>query len=157
MTAMTIRFQTELTQTGKTTTGIVVPADVIAQLGAGARPALVVRVNGYSYRSTVGVMGGKSMLPFSAQHRDASGIKGGDAIEVELERDLAPRTVDMPEDLAQALAAESDLHEAFLKQAPSRQKADVESVLGAKAVETRARRVAAIIAKLKGPDGNREP
>ena len=149
MTAPTIRFSTQLLQTGGTTTGIVVPPEVIAQLAGGGRPALVVSVNGYAYRTTVGVMRGKSMLPFSAAHREASGLKGGDAIEVEVALDLEPRTVDLPEDLEAALAAAAGLREAFLKQAPSRQKADVEAVAGAKAADTRTRRIAAIVAKLQ--------
>ena len=149
MTAQTIRFNTQLLQTGATTTGIVVPPEVIAQLAAGGRPALVVSVNGYSYRTTVGVMGGKSMLPFSAAHREASGLKGGDPVEVEVALDLEPRTVELPGDLEAALAAAPGLRAAFLKQAPSRQKADVEAVAGAKAADTRARRIAAILAKLQ--------
>ena len=90
------------------------------------------------------------MLPFSAQHRDASGLSGGDAIAVELEIDRAPRTVDIPADLGEALDATSGLREAFLKQAPSRQKADVENVLSAKSPDTRARRIEAILARLGG-------
>lgn len=150
MSPIPIRFDTVLLQTGKTTTGIVVPPDAIAGLGLGGRPALIVRVNGYSYRSTVGVMGGKAMLPFSAQHREASGIKGGDPIAVELEPDTAPRTVELPADLEQALAQHSALRQIFMKQAPSRQKADVQAVMDAKAPETRARRIAAIVKKLGG-------
>lgn len=145
-----VRFDTILTQTGEKTTGIVVPPIVITQLGGGARPALLVSVNDYSYRTTVGIMGGKSMLPFSAQHRELSGIKGGDPITVTLEIDRAPRTVDIPNDLNRALAGAPGLLDAFRKQAPSRQKADVENVTGAKSDETRARRVAAIVARLGG-------
>ena len=43
-------------------TGIVVPDEIIEQLGAGRRAAVVVNVNGYQYRSTAGVMGGKHMI-----------------------------------------------------------------------------------------------
>ena len=149
MSAEPIRFHTELLQTGANT-GIVVPPAVIAQLARGGRPAVAVSVNGYQYRTTVGVMGGKSMLPFSAAHREASGLKGGDAIDVELTLDLAPRTVDLPQDLEAALAAEPALQAAFQKLAPSHKKAHVEAVTGAKAPETRARRVAAVLAKLRG-------
>ena len=61
--------------------------------------------------------------------------------------DTAPRTVDLPDDLATALA-DAGLREAFDKLAPSHQKAHVTSVEGAKAAETRARRIAAVVAKL---------
>ena len=86
-------------------TGIELPADVIAALGAGKRPPVVVNVNGYEYRSTVAPMGGKFLLPFSAERRKESGIGGGDAIDVELTLDTAPRVVEVPDDLRAALDA----------------------------------------------------
>jgi hypothetical protein len=64
-----MRFRTTIQQTGKNTTGIPVPDDVVAALGSGKRPAVTVTVNGYSYRSTVASMGGVSMVSLSAEHR----------------------------------------------------------------------------------------
>src|ERR1700710_1915867 len=87
-----VKFSTTMFQDGNNT-GVEVPADVVAALGAGKRPAVVVNVNGYEYRSTVAPMGGRFLLPFSAARRQESGIKGGDAIDVELSLDKAPRTV----------------------------------------------------------------
>lgn len=150
MTAKTIKFMAELTKTGTNTTGIIIPPTVIDELDAGKRPAVVVKVNDYTYRTTVGTMRGHSMLPFSASHRAESGLSGGDAIEVELSVDTAPRETKIPDDLAKALSAAGALEGAFRKQAPSRQRADVESVSSAKASETRARRIAAIVDRLKG-------
>jgi hypothetical protein len=40
------------------------------------RLPVVVNVNGYEYRSTVAPMGGKYLLPFSADRRKESGIQG---------------------------------------------------------------------------------
>lgn len=131
-------------------TGIEVPADVLEALDAGKRPPVVVTVNGYSYRSTVAPMGGKYLLPFSAERRSESGISGGDAIDVELDLDSAPRVVEVPEDLRTALDSSPDAAAAWAKLSYSRQKADVTSVLGAKAADTRARRIAAVVAKLAG-------
>jgi hypothetical protein len=145
-----IRFKSTLKQTGTNTTGIVVPREIMDRLAAGARPALAVRVNHYSFRTTVGVMGGRSLLPFSAEHRKASKLEGGDAIEVELQLDQAPRTVDLPEDLEKALKADPDIHAVFLKLAPSRRKAAILNVLGAKAAATRARRISALVSALSG-------
>jgi hypothetical protein len=45
------------------------PADVVASLGAGKRPAVRVTINGYTYRNTVAVHGGEFLLGVSAQHR----------------------------------------------------------------------------------------
>jgi hypothetical protein len=144
-----MKFSTTMSQMGNNT-GIEVPADVVAALGAGKRPPVVVNVNGYEYRSTVAPMGGKYLLPFSADRRDESGIKGGDAIEVELTLDTAPRTVEIPDDLKAALDASPTAAAAWQKLSYTHRKEHVRSVLDAKKAETRTRRIAAAIAKLEG-------
>jgi len=121
-----------------------------SRLGAGKRPPVVVTVNGYEYRSTIASMGGRHLLPFSAERRNESGIAGGDPIDVELTVDTAPRVVDVPADVQAALAASATALGAWAKLSYSHQKAHVTSVLGAKAAETRARRIAAVVAKLEG-------
>ncbi|WP_243074372.1 YdeI/OmpD-associated family protein [Microbacterium sp. SS28] len=141
-----MRFETTMLLMGNNT-GIEVPPEVIEALAGGKRPAVAVTVNGFEYRSTVGVMGGKSLIPFSSDKRAATGIGGGDAITVDVELDTAPRTVDVPDDLAAALAG-AGLREAFDALSPSSRKAHVTSVESAKAAETRARRVDAVVAKL---------
>ena len=133
-------------------TGIEVPADVVAALGAGKRPPVVVNVNGYEYRSTVAPMGGKFLLPFSAERREESGIGGGDAIDVELTLDTAPRIVEVPDDLRAALDASPTAAAAWEKLSYSNRKAHVTSVLGAKAAETRARRIAATSSSSRADD-----
>ncbi|TXK16344.1 DUF1905 domain-containing protein [Homoserinibacter sp. GY 40078] len=142
-----MRFATTLLKMGNNT-GIEVPPEVIEGLGAGKRPPVIVTVNGFRYESTVGVMGGKSLIPFSSDKRAATGLSGGEAIEVELELDASPRIVEPPTDLAEALAADPAAAAAWERLAPSRRKAHVTSVESAKAAETRARRVAAVVAKL---------
>ena len=131
-------------------TGIEVPPDVIEALGAGRKPAVTVTVNGYEYRSTVAVMGGRHLIPFSSDKRAATGIQGGDPIVVDVEVDTAPRTVEVPDDLAAALEATPGARAAFDALSPSARKAHVTNVESAKAPETRQRRVDAIVAKLAG-------
>jgi Bacteriocin-protection, YdeI or OmpD-Associated/Domain of unknown function (DUF1905) len=143
-----MRFSTTLSQFGNNT-GIEVPTEVVSELGAGKR-AVVVKVNGFEYRSTLAVMNGKHLLPFSAERRRESGIAGGDPIDVELTVDGAPRTVDVPDDLQAALAAAPSAATAWEKLAPSYKKEHVTAVLGAKAAETRVRRIAAVVTKLGG-------
>ncbi|HAN24971.1 MAG: hypothetical protein CMH36_02285 [Microbacterium sp.] len=145
---MTQRFETTMSQFGNNT-GIEVPPAVLEALGGGKRPAVVVSVNGYEYRSTVGVMQGLFLVPFSSDKRAATGIGGGDAITVELALDTAPREVEVPADLAAALAS-AGLTDAFAALAPSHRKAHVVSVESAKAADTRSRRVEAVITKLAG-------
>ena len=141
-----MHFETNLLLSGNNT-GIEVPPEILDQLGGGKRPPVNVTVNGYAYRSTVATMGGKHLIPFSSDKRAETGIKGGDPISVELSLDTAPRTVEVPDDLATALA-DAGVRDAFDKLAPSHQKAHVTSVEGAKAADTRARRVGAVVEKL---------
>ena len=45
---------------------------------------MLVNVNGYEYRNTVGMMGGRHMISISAAVRKATGLKGGDPIRLTL-------------------------------------------------------------------------
>lgn len=144
---MTVTFTATLELARVNATGIEVPSDVVDTLGGGRRAAVVVSLGGYSYRSTIGSMGGRSLLPVSAEHRTAAGLAAGDTVEVSLTLDTAPRTVDLPEDLAAALEA-AGVRSAFDALSPSRQKAHVTSVTGTAVAETRARRVARAVKSL---------
>lgn len=139
---------TVLQAEGKNATGLQVPAEVITALGAGKKPKVRVHLNGYIYRSTVAAYGDVYMLPLSAEHREAAGLKAGDGVEVLLELDTEPRTVTVPDDLAAALAEQSRAREAFDTLNYSTRKEFVRQVESAKAQETRVRRIAGIVAKL---------
>lgn len=143
-------FKTVLWAAGGNNVGIVVPEEVVASLGRGKRVPVVVTIDGgYSYRNTIASMGGKFLISFNAETRRATGRGAGDEVEVTLDYDDAPRTMEPPADLAAALA-EAGVSEAWTKLAPSHQKAHVTAIESAKAPETRARRIAAAVAKLRG-------
>jgi hypothetical protein len=143
-----MRYETTMAQTGNNT-GIPVPEEVVEALGGGKRAAVSVTVNGYAYRSTVGSMGGRYLIPFSSDKRKESGIAGGDPIVVDLELDTTPRDVEVPADLAAALDA-AGLRSAFDRLPPSHRKAHVTAVNEAKTAATRERRIAATVAKIGG-------
>jgi len=82
-----MKFRTTIRQSEGSATGIEIPDDVMAALGAGKKPPVKLSVNGYAYRSTVATVDGKSMVGFSAAHRTASGLNGGDAVDVDIEVD----------------------------------------------------------------------
>lgn len=103
---------------------------------------------GYSYASTVASMGGKFLVPVSAEHRVAAGIEAGQAVLVDLVLDTAPRVVVAPADLAAALDATPAARTAFDALSYSNQRRHTLSVEAAKAADTRARRVAAVVADL---------
>jgi Bacteriocin-protection, YdeI or OmpD-Associated/Domain of unknown function (DUF1905) len=144
-----MRFRTTIVQSGKTTTGIQVPDEVMEALGSGKRPAVKVTVNGYSYRSTVASMGGVFMVSLSAEHRAGAGVAGGDEVEVDLELDSAPREVTVPPDLAAALDAEPAARATFDGLSYSNKSWHVLQVTGAKTEETRQRRIAKSVEALK--------
>jgi Bacteriocin-protection, YdeI or OmpD-Associated/Domain of unknown function (DUF1905) len=135
------RFRTSLLATGKTTTGIEVPPEVIERLGAGKRPAVLVTIGSYTYRSTVGVMGGRSLIPVSADNRRQARIAAGDDLDVTLELDTAPRHVELPADLAEALGRDDAARRFFDGLSASQKKWHVQSVESAKTPETRQRRI----------------
>ena len=134
-------FKAVVQLNGKTATGIEVPAEVLTQLGAGKRPAVSVMLNGYTYRSTIGSMGGRSLIPVSSDVRAAAHVKAGDELEVEIELDSAPREVDIPADLAEALAGDAEAKGFFSGLSYSQKRWYVLPVEGAKAADTRRRRV----------------
>lgn len=143
-----MRFVTTLLQgESKNVVGIVVPPSVIEALGSGKRPPVTVTLNGYSYRSTVAVMGGAFMVGVAAEHRQQAGVVGGQTLDVDIELDTQPRTVEVPPDLAQALESAGALAR-FDALAPSHRKEHVRGVNDAKAPETRLRRIEAVVAKV---------
>jgi hypothetical protein len=136
-----MEFRAEVEQTGKTTTGIAVPPEVVDGLGGGKRPKVTVTINGKTYRSSVASMGGRFMVGVSAENRSLTGVSGGDVVDVDLELDSAPRVIEVPEDFAAALEVVPDAKAAFHRLSYSHQRQHVDAVTGAKQPETRRRRI----------------
>lgn len=103
-----VSFSSVLLLAGKTATGIQVPDEVVAKLGDSKKPDVLATLNGYTYRTTVATMTGKYMLPVSAEVRNHAKIVAGDNVTVNLELDLAPREVTIPDDFRQALSANTN-------------------------------------------------
>ena len=133
----------------KNATALPVPAEAVAALGAGRRPKVKVSLNGHTYRTTLVVMGDQFMIPFSAENREAAGLKAGDTVEIVLALDTEPRIVEVPGDLMTALSA-AGAAAAFDALSYSARKEYVRQVESARAEETRSRRIAGIVAQLSG-------
>lgn len=144
-----MKFQATILQGGKTATGIQVPEAVVTALGASRKPAVKVTLNGYTYRSTIAVMGGRYMLPVSADVRAKAGVGGGDTLEVEIALDTEPRVLSVPADFAAALDEEPAARAFFDGLSYSNRQRHVLQVEGAKAADTRARRIEKSVAMLK--------
>jgi hypothetical protein len=134
-------FKTTLLQAGKTATGIKIPSEVIEKFGAGKKPAVKVTINGFTYRSTVAVMGGAFMVGVSAENRAGANVKGGDKIDVTLELDTEERVVEVPTGFQKILNKNPLAKKQFDSLAYSRRKEIVRSINDAKTEETRQRRI----------------
>jgi hypothetical protein len=134
-------FRTTLQRFGPNNTGIEVPEEVLAGLGRGRRVAVVATVNGYTYRTSVAPYMGRIVMPFSSEHRAASGLGGGEEIEVELVPDDDPREVVVPPDLATALAGAPEAHAFFTGLSYTHRRSYVLWIEEAKKPATRAARV----------------
>jgi len=144
-----MRFRTVIEQSGKTATGIRIPDEVVAALGAGKRPPVRVTINGFTYRSTVAVLGGAFMVGVSAENRAGANVVGGDDVDVELELDTEPRVVTELPDSAAALDAEPMARRTFDGISRSDRSWHVLQVEGARTDETRQRRIARSIEMLR--------
>jgi Bacteriocin-protection, YdeI or OmpD-Associated/Domain of unknown function (DUF1905) len=148
-TPTTQTFTTTLLAGGGNNVGIHVPDDVVLAFGRGRRLPVVVTVDGgYRYRNTVAPMGGRFLISFNAETRAATGRGAGDEVEVRLDYDDAPRTVDVPPILADALQAAPAAAERWAALSYTKQKVHALAVEGAKTDETRDRRVAKVIGEL---------
>jgi hypothetical protein len=144
-----MRFRTTLLRGDKTATGIRVPAEVVEALGAGKRPKVLVTIRGFTYRSSIAVMGGDYMIGVSAENRAGAGVAGGDEVDVDLELDTAPREVTVPADFAAALDAEPNARRTFDGLSYSNKSWHVLQIDGARSDETRQRRIAKSVEALR--------
>ncbi|MEO7447001.1 MAG: DUF1905 domain-containing protein, partial [Humibacillus sp.] len=90
-----MEFTTELVAMGGTTTGFVVPEEVVASLGAGRRPKVAATVGGHTWRTSIASIGGRFLLGASAAVRADAGLTAGETYLVTVELDTAPRTIEV--------------------------------------------------------------
>jgi hypothetical protein len=124
--------------------------DEVARVGGG-RKAFPVRVtvNGHTLRLRVARMGGENMIGFSKAARQEAGLEPGDEIDVEIALDDAPREVEVPAGLQTALDGDPDARRAFDALSFTHRKEYARWVAEAKKPETRDRRIAETLERLK--------
>lgn len=114
----------------------------VADVGEGAkRFPVVATVNGYTWRTSVARMGGEFLVGLNREVRQGAGVEAGDEVDVHLELDSAPREVEVPTDLAAALAADPQAGATFDRMAFTHRKEYARWITEAKRDETRQRRV----------------
>src|SRR5204863_6178549 len=132
-----------------------VPPETLTALGQRKRAPVKVTINGYTYRTTIAVYGGKSYLGVRREVREAAGVKAGDPLTVGLEYDAELRAVDLPQALRRALEADAAAAAAFEKLSYTRKKEFIQWVTGAKRAETQRRRMEEAMAMLGARRGRR--
>jgi Bacteriocin-protection, YdeI or OmpD-Associated/Domain of unknown function (DUF1905) len=143
-----VRFTTTLLKFGPNNTGIEIPDEILTALGRGRRVKVVATVNGYTYRTSIAPAMGRILMPFSSEHRAATGLRGGEEIEVDVVPDDAPREVEVPADLAVGLDGSPEAGAFFATLSYTNKRAYVLWIEGAKKPETRVARVAKAVEML---------
>jgi hypothetical protein len=144
-----MRFRATFESSGKTATGIRVPADVVEALGAGKRPPVRITIGAHTYRSTIATRGDRYLVGVSAENRALAEVAAGDEVEVDIELDTDTREVTVPADLAAALELESGARRFFDGLSISQKQWYVIPIEHAKKPDTRRRRVAKAVGMLR--------
>ena len=129
-------------------TAVEVPADIMTALGPEARPPIVITINGHSWRSRVAAMRGQCLVGISRAQREACGIAAGDVVDIDLERDDAPRDVPEPQDLADALNGDAKARAAFDRLPFGLKRKHVATIEEAKSAKVRQRRLEKLVVTL---------
>jgi hypothetical protein len=141
---MTLQIHTVLVPFGPATAIELTDAQV-AELGGGKRAAVVVGIGTRTARVRLGVMGGRNLIGLSKAVRAELGVDIGDEVDATVDLDTAEREVEVPEDLAAALAARPGARAVFDALTFTRRKELARGVAEAKRPETRERRIVAVV------------
>ena len=144
-----MKFRAKVLLAGKTATGVEVPAKVVDGLGSTKRPLVSVSINGYTYRSAIAPMGGVYMLGISEEVRNNAKVKAGDTVDVDVVLDTKPRDVEVPPELAKALAKDAKAKKYFESLSYSGKYRLVAPIANGKTAETRERNLAKAMKELK--------
>ena len=125
-----------------------VPFDLEEAFGR-ARPPVKVTIRGHTWRTTPGVYDGVGMIVVNRTVKAATGVDAPDRVRVRMELDTEPRTVSVPRDLAEALGADPAATKAFASMSFTHRREYVEWVEEAKRADTRARRIAATVERVR--------
>ena len=131
-------------------TYIAVPSEISQKLSLKGRPKVQAIIAGHRYRgSLMPLPDGTFALGVLKSIQAAASVTRGDSITVELELDTAPRIVELPPDLARAIARDTKANAAWDRLSYTNKKEMARSLEEAKKAETRERRLAAALARLR--------
>ena len=137
-----------LERVGKTATMFRVPFDLKQAFGR-ARPPVRVTIRGHTWRTTPGIYDGVGHVVVNRAVKKATGVDAPDEVEVSMQLDSEPRTVRVPADLQAALAGDPEAKAAFARLSFSHRRDYAEWVKEAKRPDTRQRRIAATVERVR--------
>lgn len=147
-----VRFRGKLTPTprGGGGTLVPIPKEVAAKLGLKGMPKINAVIAGTSYRGSLMPMGdGTYCLGVLKSIQEKAGVAQGDTITIELELDTAPRTVEPPADLAEAIKGDKKATSAWEGLSYTNKKEIARSLEEARRPETRERRLIQALESLR--------
>jgi bifunctional DNA-binding transcriptional regulator/antitoxin component of YhaV-PrlF toxin-antitoxin module len=127
------------------------PFDARERFGK-ARAPVRGTVNGTEFRTTVAIYGGRCFVGFNRALRERAGIAIGDEVELAIELDDEPRTVAVPPALLAVLEEDEGARAAFERLPPSHRREYAEWIAEAKREETRKRRAAQTLERLRSDE-----
>lgn len=128
---------------------IEIPFDVEKEFGA-KRVKVKAKFDNIEYRGSIVKMGGPChMIGITKDIRKKLGKDQGDIISVQVEKDEEERIVEIPEDFAKIMEENSGAKEFYESLSYSGKRKYVNWINSAKKVETRQKRIAEAILKLK--------
>ena len=142
------RFTAQLERAQRTATMFRVPFDLKEAFGR-ARPPVKVTIRGHTWRTTPGVYDGVGHVVVNREVKAATGVDAPDRVRVAMELDTEPRTVRVPADLRAALRADEGAAKAFAALSFTHRREYVAWVEEAKRPETRSRRIAATVERVR--------
>ena len=141
-----LRFRVKLVaHDSSSATGLVPPFDVPKTFGTRARVPVRGTINGFPFRSSLMPMGGCHIMAVNKELREGAHAKAGDEVEVVMERDQEPRTVEAPPELARELAKNKKAQERWETLAFTHKREMANSIREAKQDETKKRRLAKVM------------
>lgn len=127
---------------------VFIPFDVKEAFGSG-RPKIRALVDGHEYRGSLVNMGQGHVLGMRKDVRAAIGKDVGDTVRVAVELDTAPREVDVPAELGEALDGAPEVAERYAAMSYTHRREYAQWVAEAKKQETRDRRAAKAIEMIR--------
>jgi len=145
-----VRFKAVL-QPDPTGTGtfVRIPREVAEKLGLKGRPKIQGMIAGHPYRGSLMPTADGFCLGVLKAIQQSAGVSRGDTITVELDVDTAARVIEAPADLARMLAGDKKAAARWEKLSYTNKREIAMSLVDAKKPETRERRLAAVMDRLR--------